>query len=93
MLESVTVASMAMKIYRRMFLPVDLLNVVPEGGYEKLDRWDIISILFLIILTILVFFFRASTKSIKYFEWRSLAEGVDIRHAGNGSILLFKILF
>jgi hypothetical protein len=39
MLESVTVASMAMLIYKKMFLKDEILTIVPERGYEKLDRY------------------------------------------------------
>jgi hypothetical protein len=86
MLESVTVASMAMLIYKKMFLKEEVLTIVPEGGYEKLDRY--VRNLLIIKLYLI---FRASSKAIKYFEWRCKNEGLTIQHAGNGSIIFFVI--
>ena len=37
-LKGCTIAGIAMQIYRHMFLPKDLLAIVPEFGYERVDN-------------------------------------------------------
>lgn len=78
MLKSCTVASMAMRIFRHMFLTEDHVPIVPE--YKK----------FLIYYTKLIIRYgyerndRASDIAIKYMEWREKTDKVHIQHAGNG---------
>ncbi|KAL3118421.1 hypothetical protein niasHT_005930 [Heterodera trifolii] len=61
---SCTNAGFAMNIFKAMFLLTEQLSIVPEKGYERSDR--------------------ANVVAIKYLEWRSKRDEIEIKHAGNG---------
>jgi hypothetical protein len=38
MTKACTIAGLAMKIFRKMFLPPNHLPIIPENGYERQDK-------------------------------------------------------
>ena len=38
MLSACTIAGVAMRVFRKLFLPQDHLPIIPEHGYERMDK-------------------------------------------------------
>jgi GR25 family glycosyltransferase involved in LPS biosynthesis len=38
MLKSTSIAGVAMKVYRKLFIKQNQIAIVPEGGYERNDK-------------------------------------------------------
>ena len=69
MLRACTIAGVAMRIFRKMFLPKNHLPIIPENGYERLDRYFQRN--FKSVNKKYLHFFRASDKAILFMEWHA----------------------